>query len=533
MKYVSLLLLLASCAASQKINEPIWVENDKQPIEEPSQYWSGLYWDGADKIVFRPLSRVWLFEVKHPAQNVNVLEEVPNSSWYTNRLALAPMSAERMAKGPCQSSINLKGPLIVKGGKVNGANPGFRVKDPATGSNYLLKFDSPDAEPYRATAADVIGSKIYWAAGFETPCNEVIYFDPKILVLGEGASKKDELGNKTPMSQSDISNALAGVSKNKEGLTRGSASLFIDGRPIGPFTYEGTRSDDPNDIIAHENRRELRGSRLLAAWTNHFDAREQNTLTSFIKDESGKGYVQHYIIDFGDIFGSQWEADQMSRRFGHGYYFDASQVVIDLISLGSIIRPWDLQKQYDEGRIFGYYNIESFIPQDWKAGYPNTAFNFMDEKDAFWMAKIISRFGDEHIEKLIEVGKIPNQVYNKYLSAMLRGRRDKIVNYYFRRTSPLDRLRVKEGVICVEDLLITGGFSESNDAFYRVSFDGKKWKNPTQVVEDGFCQEVSNLGRAFTLSAKVRRADQVQFAKEVQFRFRYDSKGLKLVQVKR
>ena len=56
------------------------------------------------------------------------------------------------------------------------------------------------------------------------------------------------------------------------------ASRFAPGRPLGNFRYYGTRPDDPNDIVAHEHRRELRAARVFGAWLNHDDSRGINSL---------------------------------------------------------------------------------------------------------------------------------------------------------------------------------------------------------------------------------------------------------------
>src|SRR5690606_32005335 len=150
-----------------------------------------------------------------------------------------------------------------------------------------------------------------------TPCNEVLFFDPSIIEIDPDATAEDEQGNEEPLTQAHIDQILSKTIPLPDGRLRASASLFLEGRPIGPWRYEETRDDDPNDVFDHQDRRDVRGMYVLAAWLNHFDTREQNTLAMYIEVEpadapaedsadSGqpKGYVRHNMIDFGDCFGS-------------------------------------------------------------------------------------------------------------------------------------------------------------------------------------------------------------------------------------
>ena len=154
-----LIAVLASACVSPAPRKPVlvvWEDDDRHPIEEPKEYYSGLMWDGADKMVFRQISQALILDDFGPAKNVNVYGEVPNSSWYTNRLSLTEMSGERIAQGPCEKDIDTDAVWLVKSGKVDGANPGFVIEDTSDGRRYLMKFDSFQQLPERATAADVI-----------------------------------------------------------------------------------------------------------------------------------------------------------------------------------------------------------------------------------------------------------------------------------------------------------------------------------------------------------------------------------------
>ena len=477
--------LLSSCATAPRrfpLAPPLWQDSDQGALKnKPGKYYSGMIADVADKILFRPVARLFYFPLSSDAANVNAIDEVPNSSWFTNRIGLFSMSTAEVAQGSCTDKgldPNV-GPWLVVGAKPDGANPGFFIK--AKSGTYLLKFDGP-MQPKRATAADVIGSRIYHAAGYNAPCNRVVYFRKSILKIGKGAKSTNAYGEKTPLTQKEVDQVLAMAFRKKNGIMRAAASRFLPGKPLGPFRYNNRRSDDKNDVIRHENRRELRGARLLAAWVNHFDAREQNTLDLLVKRE-GRQFIKHYYIDFGDCFGSRWDWDGISRRLGHSYYFDAEHVAVDLVSLGLVKRPWHRAKINKDAEIFGYYSSDLFVPSKWQAAYPNPAFDAMNFRDALWMVRIISRFTDEHIKAMIKEGQIDDPRAEAYLLKTLIKRRDMIVGEYLRKYAPLDRFRLvrrkakqRTQSLCFEDTAVKHRLVPPKDVLYKMRFfAGKNW----------------------------------------------------------
>lgn len=542
---LSLFGVAMGCAGSHEARrftstEIVWEDPDRRPIPQPEKFWTGLYWDGADKMLFRPLSHFWLFENAGPASNTNALDEVPNSSWYTNRMAIRTLSPESIADASCEREIDTSAVWQVVAGKIDGANPGFFVEDTSDGTRYLLKFDSEEQKE-RATAADVIGSKVYWAAGFSVPCNRIVAFDPAILEIAEDATKENDLGQETPITRRDIEFATQHAPRLEDGRVRASASEFLPGTPLGPFRYEETRSDDANDVIPHEDRRELRGSKVLAAWLNHFDARQANTFTSFIEDpeRKGMGYVQHHFIDWGDCFGSQWDSERMSRRFGHSWYFDAPHVVGDFFSLGLIPRPWDSVVEYQGGGdIFGYFDVANFAPESWHNGYPHPAFSRADEVDLFWGAKIVSRFSDSHVRRLVEEGHFTNPAHSRYLERTLIGRRDKIVHHYFERISPFDLPRTRDRQFCIDDLGVTQGYYSPEDSFYEFRVRGDHEATSRLDAEEGrVCVTVGadlfEREDYFVVDLRVRRSHQSRPARPTSLHFQRKGDALKVAGIDR
>lgn len=457
---------LAGCGSSAAFfppREPLWRDDDRHPFAgKLKPYYSPDEWDRLEKSFVLPLSDALAVRTKGAAVNVNALDEVPDSSWFENRLSRSPLSPDDLARGPCAGPV-LGGdePWLVLGAKPNGATPGFVFE--VRGQRYLAKLDGPAAGP-RASVADILGSRIYHAAGYHVPCYAIAHFERGSLRIEKGAEAENELGAKVPLTEAHLNAVLRNAPRRADGSYRSLISVYLAGRPLGPWRYHGLRAGDRNDVVRHEDRRELRASRLLAAWTDHVDQREGNTLAMWREVRgAGRGYVMHHLVDFGDCFGSVWAGPvEEARRRGHDYWVDPRSVLADFLALGVVERPWDRATLGPWGLWLGYYDVDSFDPEAWRPRYPNPAFIRMTEHDAAWMARIIARLGPPHIERMLDDVMV-SPAYRQALRTRVLGRRDKILRRYLQRLSPLAEPTIGAGPggdwLCVTDLSVSAGIT--------------------------------------------------------------------------
>jgi hypothetical protein len=449
-----------------------------------------------------------------PAQAVDTLGDAMNSEWYTRRHYWKRMSLAELTRGPGEGRPpDASGSWTIIAAKSEGITPGFLIRD-AAGVRYLLKFDPPKY-PELATSADVISAKFFHALGYFVPENHIVYFAPEQLRVGDDVELRDALGQKRKMTGRDVSELLLNVPRNAGGKLRAVASRFLPGKPAGPFRFHGTRADDPNDVVPHEHRRDLRGLSVFAAWLAHDDSRAINTLDMLV-EEDGVSFLRHHLIDFGSTLGSASNGPNTPRN-GDEYIFAWGPAARQFFTLGLWVPRW-ARKRYPNLPAVGHFESKVFDPVRWVPEYPNPAFVNRLPDDAFWAAKQVMAFTDEEIRAIASTGRFSDPRAEKYVADALIERRDKIGRAFFRQVLPLDGFAVRDGRLVFADLEIRHGFLDRRD--YSVQwfvFDNETGRRtpvegatsflvPVGAPEDGYvAAEIGSTDPAKRVSVYLRR----------------------------
>jgi hypothetical protein len=446
-------LPIAGCVSAPRFKDQpaVWKVDDTRDIKpvEPREFL--VYQYAADIVALRRTTRALELRGSRPALNVNSLDEVPDSSWFTNRLGVRTVSAEEAARGPDVSGPP-RLPLVVTKAKEGGTNPGFVVRD-ATGRTFVVKFD-PAGSFELQTAASVIVNRFFWTIGFNVPSDHVFSFrrsDLSVAAHGFTAATLDAI--------------LAKVVPAPDGSFRASSSEFLKGAPRGGFAAEGVREDDPNDRVPHEHRRELRGLRVFAAWLDHTDMKEDNGLDVYVH-EDGRHFLRHYLIDFGETLGGH-AAEKARMTDGFEYAWDWEKELEATFAFGLWKRPWE-DRQPSPWPAIGPVATSAFDPKTWREAYPYWPFFERDAADEYWAAKIVMRFDRPMVEALVATGKLGDPRAAAYLVDAIMIRREKIGRAYIEAVTPLDELVLKGRRLCAVDLgtrfsLAHGGVVERLD----------------------------------------------------------------------
>jgi hypothetical protein len=415
-------------------DDPLWEDLDRVDTPCPAEVKLSDLYDRVYHTFIDPGNKTF-----GEALNINTLDQVPNSSWFTNRHGRTPMTIEQLVRGPnTVDGPDLTGELTIVASKNEGVQPGFQIED-QRGDRYVIKFDRLEY-PELNSAAEMLGTKLMYAIGYNVPENFIVEMDPDQLRIKEGTTFTDSYGDEIPLNAKRLERMLNRVDRLPNGRVRALASKYVPGRPIGPFRYSGTRRDDPNDVIPHEDRRELRALRVFSAWINHDDARAQNTLDAYVEMD-GRHYVEHYLIDFGSSFGAG-KLDLLIPNTGFDYWLEPSNVGKQLAGLGFVVPRY---RQVDWPKLdpaVGRYEADAFDAAEWVPDYPNPAFVRATDRDLFWAAAIVMRFTEEELRAIVHTAQFSDPKSEATMLEVLRKRQQKVGSEFIRRINPLDEFQV-------------------------------------------------------------------------------------------
>lgn len=397
------------------------------------------------------------------AQNLNTIDEVPDSSWFTNRIAAKPLTIEQVVRGPIVGAPPDPSKWVIIREKTSGVHPGMTVRD-GKGQTWFLEFD-PEYYPEGATAAVVMATKFFWALGYNQVESFLTTFDPKRMEFDPKATIRRPNGKRTPFTHDDIDALLETVARKPDGTYRVIAGRLLPGKVLGNFRYSGTRPDDPNDLVPHELRRELRALRVFGAWTNLTDLKSKNTLDSLVT-ENGHAVVKHWLQDVGSTFGMCNDLHEWDLSWEHFYQGDTTMK--RLVSFGFALSPWQTVN-YVEGPSIGKFEGDRFDPRKWRPQTPTAAYMEMRDDDAFWAALRVRAFSDEMIRAIIHTGEFSDPAAEKAIGDIMIKRRDKILASYLPAVNPVITPRLENNRLAFENAAVAAHVAKPPDR-YRASW---------------------------------------------------------------
>ena len=431
-------LLLAGCAHGVRFADapPVWQLDDRNPIPLPeaTRYIRMDYY--AKTLVRRPLTSPIDFPPRTRSRDVNALDHVPASTWYTPRLGYREITPERLLEGPRRIGPP-QPPVRVVRAKSSGSNPGFVIAD-SRDRLYLIKFD-PRNNPGVETTTALIVNRMFWGFGYNVPEDYLYFFNSAEVSVDPTADITEEA----------VKLVFDAVAPPRDGLYRATASLLIDGLSLGPIPDEGRRKDDPNDRFDHEDMRILRALRVFCAFTNQTDIRIDNSLDVY-EGMPGEGFVRHYLLDFGGAFGAEGAAYDRPWD-GYTHIFSYGDVFENLLTLGLQIRDWERIRP-TPWRSVGSFEARHFDPATWKETYPYVPIQRAEACDTYWAAKIVATLSRAHIAALVDAADYPEPGAAEYMIETLMQRREKVIRHYFAEVSPLESAGIHGGNLAVVDL---------------------------------------------------------------------------------
>ena len=337
------------------------------------------------------------------ARNINTIDEVPDSSWFTNRILARPLSVDEAARGPLTGNGSGAWHLDGRSGP---SRPGPRPASPCAtrrGRLWFVSFDAQGAirkrrparfsSPTRSSGRSATGrSRTTWSR-----CGPISWSSPRprrSAAVRQGAADAAQRprGGAAARRTAAPTAAIARWRPARCRASRSAASAITARVPTIRTTS-----------VPHEHRRELRALKVFGAWTNLVDMKAGNTLDALIDRKTAAAWCvttcrmsarRSAPAPTGRT--STTRAGNTCSRRSH------AEAAVHLRLLHSAVAD----DAYVDNPAIGRFEGTDFDPPAWKPRVPTAAFLRARADDTFWAARRVMAFSDDLIRAIVKTGQL-------------------------------------------------------------------------------------------------------------------------------
>ncbi len=432
--------------------------------------------------VIEPASSFLAVESKREAANVNSVGLTVDSHWFENRIGnraerefyaggglsgrVSPVhEPTRLSSAPAAGpSVLGEWRAFAAGNGESGPWVAFRDE---RNRIFLLQFDHPEW-PGLKTSSTLAANLLLHEAGYNVPERHMVFFtldmfaiSPKALfynslepldAIWPGPGPSPTRGGRVRLTMKKLHFLLHALHREEDGSIRALATTLPDPAThvyLGPFPLWGRRPDDPNDYFEHQDMRELRGLRIMAAWLGLHNIEERSGADFFNRKTRT---VSHFIWDFRGALGSDIK--------GRPKQPEAALGIKDLDEETRAIASKERSVAIKEHTGIGYIPVEGFSPGEWKPAKRHPAFVRATAADIFWAGRILAAFTSKDIKRAVDATYLPERTA-RMLWARLWLRTRRAVRFGLSQSAPFTMFSAHP--IDVEDIKKSGKGSKKNE----------------------------------------------------------------------
>ena len=441
-------LLLAGCPVARPARffdaPPVQDVHDDGPIPIPQRLDPIKETLLSEAYVERPMVMALDPKRAPEAGDVNALDEVPRSTWLS--VDDAKGAADDEPPAPPFRLLEVEGVT---------REEALAVMD-ARGRRFEVWRDPPD-RPEMATSAAVVASRLLRVLGYFTPGVWATDVERGDFVVRDKADNDALLGlfHAGPR-------AFAG--RFRVAITR-----WPIGADLGPMPVNGTRSDDPNDRVSHEDRRSLRALKLIFGWLGMTDAGREVLRDAYV-GAPGRGHVVHYVAGLGGALGADAVVRALPLR-DDDTDLSSRNVWITLATLGLYQQKPELTS--DRWPAIGEYR-SAWPVADFHTSPPSVAMDRAGPPDLYWAAKHIAGVDRDTITRALDAANYHDATAKKLLGELIAERQRLAVRWGFSLVTPCEVDRIEQprsgarAVLVLRDEAIALGINQAATTVYRV-----------------------------------------------------------------